>query len=324
MARLPRFFVPDVPLHIIQRGNNRDAIFGRPADFVFLYERLVLAARVHGVSVHAYVLMINHLHLLVTPSLPTSVPKMMQSLGRIYVAYFNGRYGRTGTLWEGRYKAAIVEHESYLLSCMRYIESNPVRARIVESPSEYRWSSFRANACGGVDRLITPHPIYDAMGDSTDARQMAYRDLFGSAVPEDMCPKSETPRRTRGHSQIRLSGARYRFSPAGHIACECARRRKPRLMREWSLTLCARRQPRGSLTLFNASMRCTRRSSALPASHESSYPASAGMRMAWWRCLDAKSFRLLGCADTMPSTTRRWKENGFSSRCSLSLARWRR
>ena len=102
MARLPRFFVPDVPLHIIQRGNNRDAIFGRPADFVFLYERLVLAARVHGVSVHAYVLMTNHLHLLVTPSLPTSVPKMMQSLGRIYVAYFNWRYGRTGTLWEGR------------------------------------------------------------------------------------------------------------------------------------------------------------------------------------------------------------------------------
>ena len=185
MARLPRFFVPDVPLHIIQRGNNRDAIFGRPADFVFLYERLVLAARVHGVSVHAYVLMTNHLHLLVTPSLPASVPKMMQSLGRIYVAYFNGRYGRTGTLWEGRYKAAIVEHERYLLSCMRYIESNPVRARIVESPSEYRWSSFRANACGGVDRLITPHPIYDAMGDSADARQTAYRDLFGSAIPED-------------------------------------------------------------------------------------------------------------------------------------------
>jgi putative transposase len=185
MARLPRFFVPDLPLHIIQRGNNRDSIFGRPADFVFLHERLALAASAHGVSVHAYVLMTNHLHLLVTPSLPTSVPKMMQSLGRVYVAYFNGCYGRTGTLWEGRYKAAIVEHDRYLLSCMRYIELNPVRARMVESPSEYRWSSFRANACGSVDRLISPHPIYKAMGDSVGTRQTAYRELFGSAVPED-------------------------------------------------------------------------------------------------------------------------------------------
>jgi len=185
MARLPRFFVPDLPLHIIQRGNNRDAIFGCPADFVFLYDRLTRAAHTHRVSVHAYVLMTNHLHLLVTPSLPMSVPKMMQSLGRIYVAYFNGRYGRTGTLWDGRYKAAIVEDERYLLSCMRYIELNPVRAQIVESPSEYRWSSFRANACGGVDKLVSPHPIYEAMGESPEARRTAYQELVGSAVPQD-------------------------------------------------------------------------------------------------------------------------------------------
>jgi putative transposase len=185
MARLPRFFVTDLPLHIIQRGNNRDPIFGCPADFAFLYERLAVAARAHGVSVHAYVLMTNHLHLLVTPSLPTSVPRMMQSLGRIYVAYFNGRYRRTGTLWEGRYKAAIVEQERYLLLCMRYIELNPVRARMVERPSDYRWSSFRANAGAGVDRLIRPHPIYEQIGESAGARQTAYRELFGPALPED-------------------------------------------------------------------------------------------------------------------------------------------
>jgi putative transposase len=142
MARLPRFFVADLPLHIIQRGNNRDPIFGCPADFAFFYERLALAARAHGVSVHAYVLMTNHLHLLVTPSLPTSVPRMMQSLG-------------------------------------------PVRAGMVERPSDYRWSSSRANAGGGVDRLIRPHPTYEQIGESAGARQTAYRELFGTALPED-------------------------------------------------------------------------------------------------------------------------------------------
>jgi putative transposase len=159
MARLPRFFVPGLPLHIIQRGNNRDPIFGSPADFAFVHRYMTLAASMHGVAVHAYVLMTNHLHVLATPSLSTSVPRLMQSLGRVYVQYFNWRHRRTGTLWEGRYKATIIEDERCLLSCMRYIELNPVRARMAEEPGGYRWSSFRTNALGEVDRLISERKI---------------------------------------------------------------------------------------------------------------------------------------------------------------------
>jgi putative transposase len=188
MSRLPRFFVPDLPLHIIQRGNNRDPIFRSPSDFPFLHGCMRCAANTHGVAVHAYVLMTNHLHVLATPSLPTSIPKMMQSLGRVYVQRFNWRYQRTGTLWEGRYKATIVDDDRYLLSCMRYIELNPVRAGMVETPAEYRWSSFRANAGGRVDPLVTHHPIYQQMGTSSDIRQAAYRALFGSRLSdEDLC-----------------------------------------------------------------------------------------------------------------------------------------
>jgi len=184
MPRLPRFFVPDLPLHIIQRGNNRQPIFGGRDDVTFFRDCLARAARNRGVAIHAYVFMTNHVHLLVTPMLATSVPKMMQSIGRIYVQYFNSTYRRTGTLWEGRYRAAIVDDERYLLTCMRYIELNPVRAGMVDDPVDYRWSSFRANACGGFDPLVVSHAIYEQMGVSPDDRQTAYRSLFGSEIPE--------------------------------------------------------------------------------------------------------------------------------------------
>jgi putative transposase len=182
VPRMPRFFAPDLPLHIVQRGNNRMPIFASPADFTFFYRVLGRSAQSHGVAVHAYVLMNNHFHLLGTPSRADSVPKMMQSLGRIYVAYFNERYARTGTLWEGRYKAAIVEDERYLLTCMRYIELNPVRAGMLDEPVGYPWSSFRANARGWLDPLVTPHSIYEQMGASPGERQAAYRWLFGSEI----------------------------------------------------------------------------------------------------------------------------------------------
>jgi len=184
MPRLPRFFVPDLPLHVIQRGNDRTPIFGGPDDLAFYRRCLAHAACDRAVAIHAYVLMTNHVHLLVTPSCATSVPKMMQSIGRIYVQYFNREYRRTGTLWEGRYKAAIVDDEQYLLTCMRYIELNPVRARMVPTPGEFRWSSYRANACGAADDLVTPHVIYRRLGPSPEVRQAAYREFFRSAIPE--------------------------------------------------------------------------------------------------------------------------------------------
>ena len=188
MPRLPRFFVSGLPLHVIQRGNDRAPIFGGRGDLEFFRECLAYAARRHAVAIHAYVLMTNHVHLLVTPTFAVSVPKMMQAIGRVYVQYFNSIYRRTGTLWEGRYKAAIVDDEPYLLTCMRYIELNPVRARMVTSPSDFAWSSFRANACGAPDDLVAPHAVYCRLGHSREARQAAYRELFRAAIPEaDLC-----------------------------------------------------------------------------------------------------------------------------------------
>jgi putative transposase len=185
VPRLPRFYVPDLPLHVIQRGNDRAPIFGGRDDLRFFRKCLLRASREHGVAIHAYVLMTNHVHLLVTPMLATSVPKMMQSIGRVYVQYFNAAHHRTGTLWEGRHKPAIVDEERYLLTCMRYIEVNPVRAHMVASPAEFLWSSFRANACGADDDLLSPHPIYRRLGGSPEARQAAYRALFQSSIPDD-------------------------------------------------------------------------------------------------------------------------------------------
>lgn len=183
MPRLPRFFVPGVPLHVIQRGNDRQPTFLDADDLTCFRNRLLDACRRHTVSVHSYVLMANHFHLLVTPDDPAGVPRTMQAVGRVYVQWFNRRHRRTGTLWEGRYKAAIVDDERYLITCMRYIELNPVRARIVDHPRAYRWSSFAANAFGDTDELLTPHPVYHALGSSDDARQAAYRDLFRAAIP---------------------------------------------------------------------------------------------------------------------------------------------
>jgi putative transposase len=185
MPRLPRFFVPDLPLHVIQRGNDRAPIFGGHDDLRFFRERMLRASREHGVAIHAYVLMTNHVHLLATPELATSMPRMMQSIGRVYVQYFNVTYRRTGTLFEGRYKAAIVDDERYMLACMRYIEGNPVRANMVASPAEFPWSSFRANACGAADGLVRPHPIYLRLGRSPAVRQATYRELFQSSISEE-------------------------------------------------------------------------------------------------------------------------------------------
>lgn len=178
MARLPRFVLPGHPQHVIQRGNNREPIFCAESDYRFYLDKLRLACEKHQCEVHAYVLMTNHVHLLITPHSETSIGKVMQMLGRYYVQYYNYCYQRTGTLWEGRYKATLIDSEHYLLTCMRYIELNPVRADIVTHPRDYPWSSYCYNALGQEDSLITPHVLYRQLGKTAEQRQSAYRQLF--------------------------------------------------------------------------------------------------------------------------------------------------
>jgi len=184
MARLPRYFVPGMPLHLIQRGNNRQVIFAGDEDFAFFRGCLLDASRREGLAIHAYVFMTNHVHLLATPASDTSAGRTLQSVGRRYVQHFNHRYGRTGTLWEGRYKSTVVDAESYLQACSRYIELNPVRAGMVVHPRDYRWSSYRAHADGECDDLVTDHPLYLSMGSDAAARQAAYRQLFHAGLEE--------------------------------------------------------------------------------------------------------------------------------------------
>lgn len=184
MARQPRFFVPGGVLHVIQRGNNREPIFAGDHDYRYFLYCLGRAIRQHGVSVHAYVLMTNHLHLLATPRNVASLPKALQSVGRRYVQYFNTAYHRSGTLWEGRYRATLVDSEQYLLTCMRYIELNPVRAGLATHPGEYRWSSYHANALGTQDGLVSSHELYDRLGKSKPDRQQAYRELLRASLPQ--------------------------------------------------------------------------------------------------------------------------------------------
>lgn len=185
MARLPRYVLPGQPQHIIQRGNNRQAIFAAEADYQFFRDALVEASDKHGLAVHAYVWMTNHIHLLATPGAEHSISKVFQSAGRKYVQYFNHTYGRSGTLWEGRYRATVVDSDRYLLTVMRYIELNPVRAGRVAHPRDYPWSSYRRNALGesGANSdWITHHDEYMHLGPDTEERQVAYRHLFHAAI----------------------------------------------------------------------------------------------------------------------------------------------
>jgi putative transposase len=184
MARLPRYIIPDQPQHVIVRGNNRAPIFCAEADYRFYVEKLKAACDKHGCSVHAYVLMTNHVHLIMTPHSDQSIGKALQMLGRYYVQYYNYCYRRTGTLFEGRYKATLVDSESYLLTCMRYIELNPVRAGMTDDPAGYPWSSYYCNALGQADELVVPHAEYQHLGAADESRQGAYRALFNHQLSE--------------------------------------------------------------------------------------------------------------------------------------------
>jgi len=178
MPRRSRIIVPDIPLHIIQRGNNRQCCFFAEEDYLFYLDWLKEYAKSTGCSIHAYVLMTNHVHLDPGPEKSDSAGNMMKRLGQRYVQYINRTYKRSGTLWEGRFRSCIIQQEEYLFSCQRYIEMNPVRAGMAKHPGEYRWSSYQVNGQGIRSDLITHHSLYLGLGQTEAKRQDAYRDLF--------------------------------------------------------------------------------------------------------------------------------------------------
>lgn len=183
MARLPRLILPGHPHHVILRGNNRQAIFYSDLDRQHLLAIIAEVATLYGVSVHAYVLMDNHFHLLVTPPTSDALSRMMQALGRRYVGWFNARHHRTGTLWEGRYRAGLIEGERHLLACMRYIELNPVRAGLCAQPQDWPWSSAPHHLGLARQPLISEHPLYWSMGNTPFEREHAYREFISQGVP---------------------------------------------------------------------------------------------------------------------------------------------
>ncbi len=184
MARKLRFFVPGLAAHVVQRGNDRREVFYRDGDYRLYLELLREGCAEFGCSLHAYVLMGNHVHLLLTPADCNGISLLMQQIGRLYVPYVNRHYGRTGALWEGRFHAGLVEDARYLLACYRYIELNPVRAGLATDPGDYRWSSYHANGAGEPDPLLTPHSVYLALGENCYSREAAYRGLFQEQIPE--------------------------------------------------------------------------------------------------------------------------------------------
>ncbi len=178
MPRKPRFYQPCMPVHVFQRGHNKEPVFFDDEDYLVYLRFLKESVEGCGCLVHAYVLMTNHVHLLVTPETSKAISALFQGVGRHFVPYMNKAYQRRGSLWEGRHKGNIIETEAYFLMCMRYIEMNPVRAGMVEHPAKYRWSSYAANAQGIDNAVIQEHDQYLALGHSPDARQAAYRELF--------------------------------------------------------------------------------------------------------------------------------------------------
>jgi putative transposase len=185
MPRRARIHLDGVPLHIVQRGHNREPCFFAEEDYFTYKHCLAKALDEAQCALHAYVLMTNHMHLLLTPKKAEAVPRLIITLGRRYVQYVNRTYRRTGTLWDSRYKSSLIQAETYLLACQRYIELNPVRAAMVEDPAHYRWTSYRANALGQQDGLLTPHPLYLALGQTEKLRREAYRALFRAHLDTD-------------------------------------------------------------------------------------------------------------------------------------------
>ena len=186
MPRRARLSVAGIPWHIIQRGNNRAVCFHAEEDYRRYLDVLAEQASRFGCAIHAYVLMSNHVHLLLTPQRTDSAGQMMKNLGQRYVQYVNRAYRRSGTLWEGRFRSCLTQSEDYVLACYRYIELNPVRAGMVRHPRDYRWSSFHANGEGKQDALLTPHEQYLSLARNPPTRREAYRALFKAQLDSEV------------------------------------------------------------------------------------------------------------------------------------------
>ena len=184
MPRRPRMYLPDIPAHVVQRGNNREPCFFAGEDYRYYLEQLGRTLKRYRVRLQAYVLMTNHVHMLLTPADTEGISKLMSVLGKRYVLYINHSYRRSGTLWEGRHKASLVDAEAYLLHCYKYIELNPVRAGMVHRPEEYPWSSYACHAWGEANGLIEDHDLYLQLGKTADERCYAYRELFKAELSD--------------------------------------------------------------------------------------------------------------------------------------------
>lgn len=183
MARKPRIIIEGWPLHVVQRGHDKQPVFFCDDDYWKYLNDLKKAKSEAGIDIHAYVLMTNHIHLLVTPKDKDSTSLLFQSLGRRYARYINDKYRRHGALWESRYKSCLIDKDSYLLGCSRYIEMNPVRAKMVNHPAAYPWSSYHHNARGKTNDLIVEHNSYKGLGSNPERRREAYQKLF--VLPND-------------------------------------------------------------------------------------------------------------------------------------------
>jgi len=230
MPRRARIVPPNVPLHLIQRGNSRQACFLAEEACHANLGWLGQYAKEHGVAIHAWVLMTNHVHLLVSPQAPDAAGRMMKALGQRYVQYFNRSYLRSGTLLEGRFRSCPTEAESYLLACQRYIELNPVRAGMVSHPAEYRWSSYRANALCEPDPLVTPHALYTSLGRTAPDRANAYRELFRHELDPGLIDEI----RSATNGNFALGGSRFagEIAAALGVRAQRGKRGRPRKLEE--------------------------------------------------------------------------------------------
>jgi putative transposase len=193
MPRPPRrLLLPGYPLHVLQRGHNRARVFESDADHVFYLGLLQEYSQRHGCAVHAYVLMTNHVHLLISPPEVRCMSEMMRGINQVFVQRVNRHQGRCGSVWQGRPKACLVDSSSYLLNCYRYIELNPVRAAMVASPALYPWSSYSANASGRVSELVKPHRTYLGLGATAESRRAGYRGLFDETLTEEQLGRIRT------------------------------------------------------------------------------------------------------------------------------------
>ena len=189
MPRTARIVLPGIPLHVIQRGNNRQDCFYSRQDYRLFLRWLQECAALFEYRIHAFVLMTNHVHILLTPTHADGVGYLMKRLGQRYVQYINRNYERSGTLWEGRFRSCLVQQDTYLMACYRYIELNPVRAGLVQHPSQYQWSSYRSNALGEASDLLSPHELYLDLGRADSERRANYLELFSEELPAGDRPR---------------------------------------------------------------------------------------------------------------------------------------